>query len=122
MSRSTPIALSDDLERKIAALWIDPGDRERVRAALAGYAKWAHGSERVPLAILKLCRGSVERVLSLLEEARLDYRDIVVAAEYPTQGAALLATMSPGAADADKERLAEAEKRDRQQYEEWLKK
>jgi hypothetical protein len=122
MSPSTPIAFSDDLERKLVALWRNPSDRERVREALAGYTKWAHGSERVPLAILKLCRGSVERVLSLLEEARLDYRDILAAAEYPTQGDALLAMMSPGATDSEKERFAEAEKRDRQQYEEWLKK
>jgi hypothetical protein len=121
-ARPPPIAVSDDLERKIAALWPDQSDRERVREALAVYARGAHGSERVPLAIVKLCRGSVDRVLSMLEEASLDYRDILLAAEYPTQADALMATMRPGATDADKARFEEAEKRDRQQYEEWLKK
>jgi hypothetical protein len=122
MKRSTPIALSDELQRKIAALWPDQGDQGRVREALAEEIRRSHGSERVPLAIVKLCGGSIDKVLSMLDEARLDYRDILLAAEYPTQGNALLASVSPGATDADKARFAEAEMRDRQQYEEWLKK
>jgi hypothetical protein len=77
---------------------------------------------RARLAILKLCRGSVERVLSMVAEARLDFRDIVAAAEYPDQGLELLAAKLPGATDADRERFEEAKKRDRQHYEEWLKK
>jgi hypothetical protein len=117
---STPVALSETLERKVSALWTDQKDRDRVRRALAEEVAKSHGSERVPLAILKLCDGSVEKVMALVAEARLDYRDILMAAEHPTQGAALLASASPGASAADRARYEEAEQLDRQQYDEWV--
>jgi hypothetical protein len=122
MTAAKKFTLSDEMERKISALWASAHDRGRVRDALGGYAAESFGSERVPLAILKLCRGDVGRVLSLTAEARLDCRDILMAAEYPEQGDSLLATMQPGATEADRSRFKEAAQRDRKQYEEWRKK
>jgi hypothetical protein len=122
MKTSSSFTLSEDLERKISGLWSSAEDRDKVREALRAYAQWAHGSERVPFAILKLCRGDVARVLSMVGEARLDYRDILMAAEYPDQGDALLASMRPGATEADRAHFEEMKTRDRQQYEDWLKK
>jgi hypothetical protein len=122
MAAGKQIVLSSELEAKIAGLWSSQQDRARVREALAGEVTWSHGSERVPFAILKLCNGEVEKVLSMVAEARLDFRDILTAAEYPGQGDALLASMSPGATDADRARFEAAATRDREQYEEWLKK
>jgi len=45
-----------------------------------------------------------------------------MAAEYPDQGESLLAAMRSSATDADRARFEEAERRDREQYEEWRKK
>ena len=86
MKAGSSFALSQDLEREISGLWSRVEDRDKVREALRAYAQWAHGSERVPLAILKLCGGRVDSVLAMVGEARLDYRDILKAAEYPDQG------------------------------------
>ena len=49
-------------------------------ALLAGYKKGTHGSARLQVAALKLANGSLEKLRMNLE---LDYRDILVAAEYP---------------------------------------
>jgi hypothetical protein len=122
MTSGKEFKLSDEMERKISGLWSSERDRNRVRQALASYAAESFGSERVPFAILKLCGGAVEKVLSLTAEARLDYRDILMAAENPGQGDALLAAMAPGATDVDRQRLEEAAQRDRGQYEAWRKK
>jgi hypothetical protein len=113
--------LSEVMERKISRLWSSELDRNRVREVLAREVADSFGSERVALAILKLCGGDVEQVLSLAVEARLDYRDILMSAEYPGQGFAVISATKPGASDADRQQAEEAVQRDREQYEEWLK-
>ncbi len=85
MTAGTSFTISAELERRIAGLWSRAEDQGTVREALRAYAQWSHGSERVPFAILKLCGGSVAKVLSMVDEARLDYRDILMAAEYSNQ-------------------------------------
>jgi|SRR5271169_2725829 len=42
------------------------------------------GRPRVQLAALKLAQGSVEKLRPLVEDARRDYRDVLVWAEYPS--------------------------------------
>ena len=39
--------------------------------------------ERIQYDILKLCKGSLDRLLSLIDLAKRDYRDIIMQAEYP---------------------------------------
>jgi hypothetical protein len=85
MKAANSFTLSADLERKITGLWSRAEDQNTVREALRAYAQWSHGSERVPFAVLKLCGGKVDKVLSMVAEARLDYRDILLAAEYSNQ-------------------------------------
>ena len=87
MKATSSFTLSADLEGKITNLWSRAEDQDTVREALRAYAEESHGSERVPFAILKLCGGSVDKVLSMVGEARLDYRDILMAAEYSNRNA-----------------------------------
>ena len=55
-------------------------DREAVRAMLA-----ACRSEEVCIAILRLCRGKISRIETLIEAARRDYRDVLAWAQQPTR-------------------------------------
>ena len=82
MKASDSFTLSAELESRINGLWSRAEEQDTVREALRAYAKGSFGSERVPFAILKLCSGDVARVLSMVAEAQLDYRDILMAAEY----------------------------------------
>jgi hypothetical protein len=122
MTSGKKVTLSEVMERKISSLWSSDLDRDRVREALASDVADSFESERVALAILKICDGDLEKVLSLVAEARLDYRDILMAAEYPEQGLAVIAAARPGATEDDRWRSEEAQQRDREQFEEWLKK
>lgn len=62
-------------------------DRKIVADLLLSYGEEAleAGAERVRLDILDLCSGEVERVRKLVEMAKTDYRDLLVAAEYTGQ-------------------------------------
>ena len=51
---------------------------------------------RVQLAVVKNAAGSMDRLLAWLYEARKDWRDVLVAAEYPRQAA-----YRPGQAPAE---------------------
>ena len=42
-------------------------------------------SEQICIAILRLCRGKIARVEKLIEDARLDYRDVLAWAQQPTR-------------------------------------
>jgi hypothetical protein len=49
-------------------------------AALATYGTWPHEREtvRVQLAILHLARGDIDRLKRFVEDARRDYRDVLM--------------------------------------------
>ena len=64
---------------------------------------------RVQLAVLKVSAGSLDRLLVWLDEARKDWRDVLVAAEYSRQ-----ASYRPGEAPED------VIATDRAEYVEWL--
>ena len=116
-------ALSGEVERRVDTLWPAAEDRRRVREALATYGRESYELEhdRVRLAILKLSGGDVGTALSMVAAAKRDYRDVLMWAEYPEEGTATWA-LRPNLTQEDKERLAELRRRDRKQYEEWLKK
>ncbi|HET7463416.1 MAG TPA: hypothetical protein VFJ82_19345 [Longimicrobium sp.] len=113
--------LTPAVERRIEKLWAADGDRRRVRDALMEYGResYQREHERVRLAILKLSAGDVEKALALTETARSDYRDVLAWAEYPEEFHSPLAfRLDPS--DADRARLEEVRRRDREQYEAWL--
>lgn len=85
-----------------------------VLAALDGYGEGRDAREaaRVRLAVLKLARGSLEDVRTLVDAARRDFRDVLAAAESPR-----LLRLPPGRAGAEREAAIAA---DRAQYQAWL--
>ena len=109
------------LDRKIDALWTDPAERGRVRTELQkfGTEEYEREAERVRLAILKLCEARTERVIELVAAAKRDYRDVLMWAEYPSEGQALWA-VRPDLSSEERLRLEDLRRRDRQQYQDWL--
>jgi uncharacterized protein YciI len=61
-------------------------DRAAVAELLAGYVgESEQGTERIHLLILRMSRRDVERVRSLLDAARRDYRDVILWEAQPTR-------------------------------------
>jgi len=120
--RRVTMASAEDVTRKIAAMWPDPAVREQVSAELHRYGQAIHEPEpeRVRLAILKLCEARLDRLVELVATAKRDYRDVLMWAEYPSEGRALWAVRS-NLSDEERRRLAEVRHEDRQQYRDWLK-
>ena len=91
---------------------------EDVLAALDLYGEetYERERERVQLAILKLSHGSMDELLSNVEVAKHDYRDILAGAEYPHEIARSADEMQrmPG------HEAQSIRDKDRQQYLEWL--
>jgi hypothetical protein len=83
------------VDRAIAATF---GFEKRGRASkLAdGYDASAteSGRSRVLLAAVRLSRGDLERFEALLHEAAIDFRDVLVSAEYETPTSPLVARLS----------------------------
>jgi hypothetical protein len=86
-------------------------ERAEVLRLLAQYGQDEREAERVHLAILKLCGGDKSQLQGLVEAAKVDYRDVLLWAEYP--GQIRSDSISPAA-------LREIIKADRKQYRDWL--
>jgi len=73
-----------DVDRVIARD-VPPEARSAVRELLARYGDdpWEREPARVRLAILKLAGGDLARMTEYLELACRDFRDVLIAAEYP---------------------------------------
>ena len=98
---------------KLRQCFPEPGSAEGVLPILDEYqSDSAEGRTRVQLAILMQCRGDVNRVRELVRLAQVDFRDVLVGAEYREEFAAPQ-NLSP-------EQLAAIRSRDRRQYENWL--
>ncbi len=100
--------------RKLVTLFPDEKIREGAVSILNEYGAEKHEREsvRVRLAILKISGGDLEQIRQSTDLAKQDYRDVLIAAEYPNQGSARQVPKGP-------EKLKLIEK-DRQQYENWL--
>jgi hypothetical protein len=112
----TPTATSADVERIVRRDF--PPERVReVLAMLDEYGKetWQREAHRVRLAALKLASGSVERLRYQIEGAKCDYRDVLVAAEYP--GYWKRVPRSGGLRPDEERRIIDA---DWKQYRNWL--
>ena len=112
--------LSEKVERKILRYWVNDDDRDQVRHGLRQYGSEVYLGEleRVHLAILKLSDGSLEKFFITLDAAKIDYRDVLLSAEFPEEG---LFGWPRDSAARDSAELAAIRRRDREQYETWLK-
>jgi hypothetical protein len=112
-----------DIIQKVNAMWSDPLERERVLNELQKYGQetYEQGTERVRLAILKLCNAHIDKVIELVAAAKRDYRDVLMWAEYPSEGQALW-TLRPDLSKEEQIKLDDLRRQDRLQYQDWLKK
>ena len=113
--------LSSAIAQRVDRLWPREDDRRRVREALLRYGSETYEPEvdRVRLAILKISDGDLESVLTNVATAKRDFRDVLMWAEYPGE-AGVGWSWRADLSQADRDRLAEIRRLDREQYEEWL--
>ena len=112
-----PQVSPDDVERVVRRDF--PADEHATVVAILdeyGTEKWHRKRARVQLAALKIANGSMRRLQACIESAKRDYRDALVAAEYPAYGK--LGFRARKLPAEERKRIIE---RDWQQYEEWLK-
>lgn len=74
------------------------------------------GLERNRLAVLKVAAGSLDELRKQIEEAKIDWRDVINAAEYPEAISIGLVAYQ----NLDQETREKVDRRDRKQYLEWL--
>jgi hypothetical protein len=111
-----PDVSPDDVQRIVRRDF--PSERVAAVLALLRESETVGGvSTRVQLASLKLAAGREDKLFRHLEAAKCDYRDVLVAAEYPEYGRMGLRIQEMSA--IEKREIIE---RDWRHYEEWLKK
>ena len=118
LMRHIPTIDSEDVERIIIRDYCNDS-HEEARRILSRYGVESYQREvdRVRLATLKLASGDIDQLRHEVENACCDYRDTILAAEYPTCGRKMLKIDS-----LSKEELEKITGSDRDQYEKWLQK
>ena len=108
---------ADILGQVLSNLFPNQLEGKRVEKVLERYGteNYHRESARVRLAILKLAGTDLERIEHYVEQASMDYRDVLAMAEYPGQ-----IRQPYSLKDKDSERYAQIIEEDRKQYEEWL--
>jgi hypothetical protein len=106
----------DDVER-IVRRDFAPNDVADALAIVAGYGAESHEREtdRVRAAALKQARGDLDRLRQQVSLAKMDYRDVLAAAEYPEATRVWLAM--DRMTDAERQAIYGA---DRRQYDAWF--
>ena len=108
------------VKRKVMQTWPDEfGHVTGMLARIDTHGGSAEVLARVQLAVLKLSEGRRDQIADLVEMASIDYRDVLVGAEYPEQmrwGFVTLADLGPAEQKAYREAMA----RDRERYVAWL--
>ena len=114
MFKNKPEISRDLVLKKLRACFPDPAKAAEAWDILERYGteSWHVGKDRVRLALLKTSNGDIEKLRSYTRGALSDYRDTLVAAEYPEEIQA--SSKTPPA------EIAAIRKRDREQYEAWL--
>jgi hypothetical protein len=118
-SRISPERTAEDVER-IVKRDFPAEEFAPVMAILNEYvARFNDDPSPVRLAVLKLADGNVERLRALIESAKSDYRDIVLAAIVPSylKIGGILRQGKQDLPERTKRKIFESE---RQQYEDWL--
>jgi hypothetical protein len=116
MNQHIPTVDRADVER-IVARDFPPALRPQVLQALSAYGTESYQREphRIHLDILKLAAGDLARVIQETENAGCDYRDTILASEYPNYGRKIFHIDE--LPQLERDRIIEA---DKQQYEAWL--
>ncbi|HZN38551.1 MAG TPA: hypothetical protein VFD82_07090 [Planctomycetota bacterium] len=79
----TPDVTAADVER-IVRRDFPPSQQDNALAMLHEYCGESHrGADRVRLAVLKLANKNLKQLRYWVEQAKLDYRDVLSPAEYP---------------------------------------
>jgi len=109
-----------DVAMAVEAAWQSEAERSEALAGLALYGVVPHEREapRVRLAIVKLSAGQLDRVKDLVGQAKQDYRDVLMWAEFPDEGRSLWTT-SARTPEQQKE-LSAIRQRDLEQHARWL--
>jgi len=113
MNQPAPTVTRSDVER-IVRRDFPSQDFATLMALLDEYGTKRHERERdrVQLAVLKLADGSVDEILCQIQTAKIDYRDVLSWAEYP----------SYKWDEKDEVKIQKLHRDDWQQYSEWLNK
>ena len=111
MNQPTPDVTRADVER-IVRREFPSNDFKTVVALLDAYGteEYERERDRVQLAVMKLANGSVDALAREMQIAKLDYRDVLSPAEYPTYRWG----------EKDEGKLREMYRADWQQYSDWL--
>ena len=106
----------DDIER-IVRRDFEPNDVRAALALIAEYGAESHEPEadRVRAAVLKQARGDLTRLRQQVNWSKMDYRDVLAAAEYPE--ATRVWSRMDRMSDTDRQAIYDADWR---QYEAWL--
>lgn len=117
-SQRIPQVTSDDVER-IVCRDFTADEYATVTAMLkeCGINMAQTGAARVRLAALKVANGSVQKLRSCIDSAKRDYRDALVAAEYPSYF--MIGFRGQKLPEKEQRRIIDEDWR---QYQEWLKK
>jgi len=111
-----PTVSSEDVERIIIRDFsIDSHDEVRQILFRYGTESYQREVDRVRLAILKLASGDIGQLRHKLENACCDYRDTILAAEYPSYCKKMfkIDSLPP----EERKKITDS---DRDQYEKWL--
>ena len=102
------------VQEKLVQTFGERADVAALRKVLGKYGakRWHPEVHRVRLAIIKLSKGNKARLAHFVGVACTDYRDVLAWAEYPAQ-------MDAGVGVKGK-KLKKLLKKDRKQYEKWL--
>lgn len=113
MNQPTPSVTRADVER-IVRRDFPSEDFATVMALLDEYGTRSHETEknRVQLAVLKNAAGSIDELLIQIQTAKVDYRDVLAWAEYP----------SYRWGEKDEAKIQKMYRDDWQQYSDWLNK
>ena len=96
----------------MANLFPDPGQRNEIQRLLEQYTD--NEAHRVRMGVLKASRGDLKEIERLARLAQLDYRDLLVEAEYP------LSFGKQALREQDPEKYAALIEKEMNDYDQWL--
>jgi len=109
-----PDVTSEDVKRIVRRDYPDTAFEEVMSIVTEYTSRWENDGPRVQLAALKLANGHRDSLRRWIDAAKLDYRDVLVPAEYPQYWKA---TSRGRSLSKNRHQLFES---DRKQYENWL--
>jgi hypothetical protein len=110
------VQVTAELLERIISRQFPSEDRDKAKEILLRFGTETYHTDpmRVRTAILKLSNGSLEELEKMTKLACIDWRDVLMYAEYPAQSRASIVTPP---SRSEKAQLIAADKK---QYDEWL--